>query len=200
MIELNQKINLKELEKKAWTTYFQDGLWDIFFGIMLLTMVIRTITDNVWFTFLMFLGVFFMIAGKRYITTPRIGLVKFGTARMMKRIKLLGIIGLTVIITSCLLWPNAFFKDLPTIVSSILVASMVITIFCAMAYYLDYFPLAIYGLLFGIGEILWSLFGESVGLMAMLVFGSFIFILGLIMLGQFLRKYPLPTEEVANGI
>lgn len=196
---MNQKINLKELEKKAWTTYFQDGLWDIFFGNILLTMVIRTITDNIWFTFLMFIGVFAIIFGKRYITTPRIGLVKFGPTRLMKGIKLLGIIGLAVIITVCLLWPNPFLKDQPAIVSSLIVASMVIIIFGGMAYFLDYFPLAIYGVLFGIGEILWSLFGESVGLKAMLVFGSSIFIIGFLMLGHFVRKYPLPSEEVANG-
>ncbi len=196
---MNQKINLKELEKKAWTSYFQDGLWDIFFGIMLLTMVIRTITDNVWFTFLMFLGVFIMIAGKRYITTPRLGLAKFGPARMMKRIKMMGIIALAIIITVCLFWMGNLATNLPKIVGSIIIAGMVAGIFGAMAYYLDYYPLAIYGILFAIGEILWSLFGEPVGVIVMLIFGSIIFLIGLFVLIRFTQKYPLPTGEVANG-
>ena len=194
MIDMNEKINLKELEKNAWTTYFQDGLWDIFFGIMLLTMVIRTITDNIWFTFLIFLGVFIMIAGKRYITTPRIGLAKFGPSREMKRIKIMGIIALAIIITSCLFWMGNLTMYLPKIAGSIIIAGMVVGIFGAMAYYLDYLPLAIYGLLFGIGEILWALFGEFVGVMTMLVFGSVIFLIGLFSLIQFIQKYQSPLE------
>ena len=194
-----KKINLKELEKKAWIKYFEDGLWDIFFGIMLLTTVIRTVTDNVWFTFLMFVGVIIMIAGKRYITTPRIGLAKFGPARQMKQIKIMGIIALAIIITFCLFWAGNSTMNLPKFVGSIIIAGMVAVIFGAMAYYLDYFPLLIYGLLFATGEILWSTFGEPVGVMAMLVFGSIIFIVGFIKLSQFISRYPLPTEEVSNA-
>ena len=27
-------VDLKEIERKVWTSYFQDGLWDIFFGLL----------------------------------------------------------------------------------------------------------------------------------------------------------------------
>lgn len=147
-----------------------------------------------------FVGVLIMILGKNYITTPRLGLAKFGPARMMKWIKIMGIIALAVIITVCVFWLGSVTTHLPKIVGSIIIAVMVAGIFGAMAYYLEYLPLALYGLLFGMGEILWTVFGESVGLMAMLIFGSIILIFGLFMLGQFLHKYPLPKEEVANGI
>lgn len=30
------KIELKEIEKKAYKSVFQDGLWDIYFGILVL--------------------------------------------------------------------------------------------------------------------------------------------------------------------
>ncbi|MCJ7813777.1 hypothetical protein MUP95_10735 [bacterium] len=33
---MNALLNLKELEKKAFRSYFEDGLWDIFVGIILL--------------------------------------------------------------------------------------------------------------------------------------------------------------------
>ena len=196
---MKNKINLKELEKKAWIKYFEDGLWDLFFGILLLTTVIRTITDNVWFTFLMFTGVFIMIAGKRYITVPRIGLVKFGPEREMKRIKLIGIIGLAVIITFILfIAGNSIIKP-PAIIFSFIIATLVAVIFGALAYYLEYLRLAIYGILFAFGEILWSLFGESIGLMAMLVFGSIIFIIGLFTLYRFIQENPMPSAEATNG-
>jgi len=196
---MNQKINLKKLEKKAWTKYFEDGLWDIFFGIMLLTTVIRTITDNVWFTFLIFSGVLIMIAGKRYMTVPRIGLVKFGPEREMKRIKLIGIIGIAVIITFILFLAGNSINNPPKMMFSFIIAALVVVIFGFLAYYLEYFRLALYGILFAIGEILWSLFGESVGLMAMLAFGSTILIIGIITLVLFMRENPLPSEGAMNG-
>jgi len=196
---MNQKINLKKLEKKAWTKYFEDGLWDIFFGIMLLTTVIRTITDNVWFTFLIFSGVLIMIAGKRYMTVPRIGLVKFGPEREMKRIKLIGIIGIAVIITFILFLAGNSINNPPKMMFSFIIAALVVVIFAFMAYYLEYFRLALYGILFAIGEILWSQFGESIGLMAMFAFGSTILIIGLITLVLFMRENPLPSKGAMNG-
>ena len=61
-----QNINLKELEAHAWKSYFQDGLLDVFIGVMLITMALRSFTDNVWFTFLVFAGVLVLILGNYY--------------------------------------------------------------------------------------------------------------------------------------
>ena len=196
---MNQKINLKELEKKAWTSYFQDGLWEFFIGIMLITSAIRTFTDNFWFTFMIFIGMFIMILGKRYITTPRIGIVKFGQIRKMKQTKLVGVIGLAVIITFILFLSPTFVKDSPRILISVGVAIFIALIFGAIGYYMDYYRFGIYGLMFAIGEILWGLFGIPVGPLAMLVFGTAILIIGIFSLTQFLHKYHLPNKEVASG-
>ena len=196
---MNQKINLKELEKKAWTSYFQDGLWEFFIGIMLITSAIRTFTDNFWFTFMIFIGMFIMILGKRYITTPRIGVVKFGQIRKMKQTKLVGVIGLAVIITFILFLSPTFVKDSPRILISVGVAIFIALIFGAIGYYMDYYRFGIYGLMFAIGEILWGLFGIPVGPLAMLVFGTAILIIGIFSLTQFLHKYHLPNKEVASG-
>ncbi len=40
---MTQTINLKELEKNAWTSTFQDGIVDIGLGLIL---VVTTITDD----------------------------------------------------------------------------------------------------------------------------------------------------------
>jgi hypothetical protein len=47
---MSEKTNLKEIEKKAWASYFEDGLWDIFMDLLMLGMGLRTLTDNVWYT------------------------------------------------------------------------------------------------------------------------------------------------------
>lgn len=139
-----------------------------------------------------------MIIGKRQITTPRIGLVKFGPARIMKRLKLLLIICFGIILTFVLL-PINFIDQLPEIVGSLTVAVFIVIMFSSMAYYLNYYILVIYGIMFAVSELLWGIYGIPIGPLTMLIFGCIILIVGIISFSQFLRKYPLPTKEVASG-
>jgi len=44
---MSQTINLKELERKAWRSVFQDGLWDIFLGLLLLAMAIGALLSDI---------------------------------------------------------------------------------------------------------------------------------------------------------
>ena len=98
---MNQKLDLRKMEKKAWNTYYaQDGLYDILFGIMMVVGAIRTITDIPWVTLGILAGILVIPLGKRYITTPRIGRVKFGEERMGKMTVVIAGIGIGVGITS----------------------------------------------------------------------------------------------------
>ena len=40
-------ITLKSIERNMWRAYFDDGSWEIFFGIIWLTSGIRSLTDNI---------------------------------------------------------------------------------------------------------------------------------------------------------
>ena len=40
---MQPEINLKELERRAWRSVFQDGLWDIYLGLLLMAMAILTL-------------------------------------------------------------------------------------------------------------------------------------------------------------
>ena len=95
---MTEKVDLKELEKKAWKSTFQDGLWDIYFGLIIMGMGIYTIPqffgfDNT-FTLIMILMIWdftscaFFVIAKKLITIPRIGFVRFSKIRVMKKIKL----------------------------------------------------------------------------------------------------------------
>ena len=84
---MSHTINLKELERKAFRSTFQDGLWDMYLGFLLLTMgmgpVLPSLNKSVMWTLviLLMLSVLAWLAfwaGKKFITTPRMGLVKFG--------------------------------------------------------------------------------------------------------------------------
>lgn len=44
---MSQNINLKELERKAWTSYFQDGLWDMYLGLQLLAWGLAPLLEEI---------------------------------------------------------------------------------------------------------------------------------------------------------
>jgi hypothetical protein len=78
--------NLKEIERRAYMSYHQDGLLDIFAGLYILTFGLGIFTTIIWdYSFgLIIPGVLIAvilpiwIAAKRQITMPRIGYVNFG--------------------------------------------------------------------------------------------------------------------------
>lgn len=194
---MKQDLELENIEKKAWKSFYsQDGLFDIFIGLILLTTAIRTFTDNVWFTFLIFAGILIMVLGKKYITIPRIGMVKFGRTRMIKRIKLMVALLITFIVMLSIWAISALEIYSMSWISSFLVAVIVAVSFSILAYYLDFLRLFFYGLMFAGGEIIWGIYGEPLGPLAALASGSIIMVIGLVILSQFLQKYPLPTPEV----
>jgi hypothetical protein len=84
---MTKEPNLKEIERKAYMSYHQDGLLDIFAGLFILGFGIGIIMDVLWeFGFGTIMPAILIvtvlpiwIAAKRKITMPRIGFVNFGT-------------------------------------------------------------------------------------------------------------------------
>jgi hypothetical protein len=78
---MNAPIDLKEMERKAFQSFYQDGIWDLFFGLMMFAMYTFTLFDSIENKALRILGmlfieifaVFFLIYGKKMITAPRLG-------------------------------------------------------------------------------------------------------------------------------
>jgi len=93
---MSEKINLKELQRKAWRSIFQDGLWDIFLGLLLLNIAVYTLVNeyvgNDDLKLALFIGgeifaFLFLWVGKRFITVPRMGKAKFGQFGKVRRSK-----------------------------------------------------------------------------------------------------------------
>ncbi|UCF16086.1 MAG: hypothetical protein JSW59_01225, partial [Phycisphaerales bacterium] len=85
--------NLTDIEKKAYRSTFQDGIWDLFLGSILLTLAVLALLSNrgtpesrqiIVGIVLQGAAVAFFIAGKKYVTVPRMGFVKFGRQRKGK--------------------------------------------------------------------------------------------------------------------
>ena len=83
---MTEEPNLKEIERKAYMSYHQDGLLDIFAGLYILTFGLGIYATIIWdYSFgLIIPGALIAvilpiwIAAKRQITMPRIGYVNFG--------------------------------------------------------------------------------------------------------------------------
>jgi len=185
-----EKINLKEMEKKAWTSYFQDGFWGIFFGLMSLTAGLRVLTDNVLFIFGILLAVLVSMLGKKYITVPRMGVVRFANPRKGKQIKMFVLLGSSIVALPILMMIIGALN--PQIQTSPIMAVWIALIFGLLAYLLQFRRLFVYGLFFAGSELVWGIFGMPFGPLAHLVSGIIILAVGLVVLARFMKKYPKP--------
>lgn len=179
-----ENLNLKELEMKAWTSYFEDGLWDLFFGIILITSAVRSLTDNVWVTFGIFGAILVHIFGKMYVTIPRIGLVKFGPKRQKRQMKMMLVILIMLLV----------ILSLGTIMSQTafpVMALWLATLFFLIGYLMDFSHFYVYGLIFASSEVISRTYGDPFAPFVNLIFGSGLLLLGLLFLSRFLKKYPL---------
>jgi hypothetical protein len=80
-----EEFNLKELERKAWLSYHQDGLLDIGLGLYILAIGIGFHTGMTWLVGILFvLGASTFAGAKKALTIPRLGLVQFGPERIRR--------------------------------------------------------------------------------------------------------------------
>ena len=199
-----ENTDLKEIQKKAYTSYHQDGLLDIFAGTYFSIFATAILLDYIWDYSL---GVFIpgillalilplWIASKRKITIPRIGYVKFGTR---------GSKNLSLILTGLTLIGVIFF--------------FAFTLPSRSSAWIDF--IFENGLIFiGVaGLVISSLFGYSMGLKRLYIYGLLVFTLfslgyffgiffayltfalgiaittaGLALLIKFVKKYPIAGE------
>lgn len=78
-------LDLKELEKKAYTSYYNDGLLEIFLGATILLMGIALFFDVAYlFGIIPVLAMTSWAGAKRALTVPRIGMVRFGPERQLR--------------------------------------------------------------------------------------------------------------------
>jgi hypothetical protein len=213
--KMNEIVDIKNLEKKAWISTFQDGFWDIYFGLIIMGLGLYPLgrflglpeTIGV-LTFVcswdIGAGLVFIL-GKRYISKPRIGFVKFGQIRK-KRNKLLAVflginVGLTVIMFMFTLL-GIFQLNLPGYLVMLVIGLLFITTpFSFVAYFIQLKRIYLYALLGGFGlffsELLYPLLDAPFNdILVFVPFGGMILIFGIIILIKFLHKYSTLKEEV----
>lgn len=207
---MDEIIDLKGLEKKAWRSAFQDGIWDIYMGLLILGLAIAPFGDNLGLPaelgsmiivlFWNSIAVLILILGKKFITVPRIGYVKFGAKRKKTKKRLLGFLVFNIVLAFLFLFINlsGIFEwlNIGVLTESLVVGFLLITVpLSILAYFLEFHRLYIYAIYFGLGfftsELLYPFVGSALDLFLSLGIGGIVVILiGLAYFIQFLRKYP----------
>jgi len=207
------QISLKEAERKAFRTKTDDGLWDVLLGCFFLMFPIAIYLSpslgDFWssMVFLPFWGLVLLtiLLVRKYVVTPRVGMVKFGQrrkTRLMKFVVLMVVINAIALVLGIV--AAMTFGIVPGQLYSIFLGLILLIGFSAAAYFLDLPRLYVYGLLLWIspivGEWLWSqgyvshhgfplTFGVTSGIMI---------ITGLVIFIRLLRDNPLPHEETPS--
>jgi hypothetical protein len=109
-------INLNEIERKAFRSTYQDGLWDVYYGLMLMSMAVFMFRPvggyrptNILLALVCFSVSYLLFwLGKKYITLPRMGQVQFGEARRKRARTLIVIMSVFVLLQVVLLLFTAF--------------------------------------------------------------------------------------------
>jgi hypothetical protein len=197
-----EDISLKEIQRKVYMTFFQDGLWDIFLGLFILGWGLAMLTDLAYLPGVTFIGLYFAIWGvKKRITYPRIGYARFSATsrrRITTKFVILGVAVLLVGVMLAVLWgtrtrPQWLADYFPLIFNGIL-ASIV----CFVAYWARVKRFYGYAVLIFLGAVfhLWLGIEWEFGFIGA---GGIILLIGLGVLIIFLRKYPKIGEEAQNS-
>jgi len=203
---------LRDVEKKAYMSYHQDGLIDIVIGLYALAFGLGIILDIIYdFSFAAIMPAILIaiilpiwMAAKRKITMPRIGFVKFGTRGSNKLFAVfvglmvagLGVFFLFTVATmqnGTPSWIDILFQYGMIVIG--LISAVIASLF---AYTMGLKRLHGYGLLilalFTIGYFLNLPFQYL-----LLAIGSVIIASGVALLVRFVRKYPLPKGAPENA-
>ncbi len=211
MKKMTKQDTLREVEKKAYMSYHQDGLLDIVIGFYAVAFGLGIVADKILgFSFAAIMPAILIaivlpiwIQAKRKITMPRIGFVKFGARGSNKLFAIflgLMVAGLGVFFVFTLAtvqngrpaWIDTLFQYgmIWIGLGSAVIASM-------FAYTMGLKRLYGYGLLtfalFASGHFISVPFEYL-----LLAIGSVIIASGATLLVQFIRRYPLPKGAQAN--
>ena len=216
---MSDHLDLKELERKAFRSTYQDGLWDLYFGLIVICMSIfiyRPATGyspmNIGLAMCaMAVAYFFFWAAKKFITLPRMGQVQFGEQRKKRKRTLIIVLSVVVLIQvflvafQLLAWANPevgtrFRNLIPNRnVMDLVVASIGALIvgpsMILVAYFKD-FPRGYFiAIMIALAVFLMIYINQPV---YPIIIGTLIAIPGLVVFVRFLQKYPLQRLDTPN--
>ncbi len=217
---MTETIDLKKIERKVWTSFFEDGIWDIYLGMLLSAMACGALLTDIgvpestqMIAYLLFISaaMVFLWVGKRFITLPRIGGVRFGPkgkSRIGKAVILMTIsalVGLLAFIIAALSAKGSLPRSLPAdlLIPAIWVGNMII-VFSLAAYFLRFNRLFLVGVMYAIAVpldiVLTALTHKDLTFIAFGIPSMVILTMGVVVLVRFLKKYSSVKGESGDTI
>ena len=201
---MEEKINLKQLEKNTAAGIFQTGLVEIEIGLILIVSSLAMIFDDIsyYLNIMYIVPIVFIVLATKYIANPRMGIVKFARRRV-RRNRLMGIIITTFLVMMVTL---TIFGNTNTIAEFInprwIIIGIIFFICIAIAYFMNFDRMYIYAFLlagaFNLSEEIRENPGTiSEGGYAYLFTSIVLIVIGVVYLIKFLKKYPLPEKGVS---
>jgi hypothetical protein len=210
-----KKDDLKTIERKVHrSVLYEDGLTDIGWGFIFMAIGIIPCLEGFghspYWGFLLFLAPPLLhYFGKKYITVPRLGLIKFNSDWKTKRKRITIFLSVTAILTAILVILTHFGMFPPSgnslgeQTTMIYIGLGVMCLLFIIASLIDFNRLYIYAILVGVGLPLGNYLntqtGEHWG--ELILFGAIsilTFIAGSIIFLRFLIKYPKSNPEIAH--
>ncbi len=209
---MNEKTSLREVERKTYMSYHQDGLIDIFVGVYVLLfgvgILLNTVTGfSTWFVIpAIFPAIMspIWISAKKRTTMPRIGYVKLGSRGANKLMAIfigLMVTGLgTFMVITFASRSQAWALTVRNLIipyGMIIIGVSAAAVSSLFAYTMGLKRLYAYGLL-TLALVLPGHFITIPFEYSLLAIGLAIFVNGFVLLIQFIRKHPLPQGDEAN--
>jgi hypothetical protein len=195
---------------------FEDGIWEIYLGLFNVLMGAYSLTRKALgpgFNALLMIGAILLLVGlgwliKKNLIGPRIGLVQFGgrTKRVIKKanaVTILMVVGTLILMVLAAggLVNDPAWSVLPGWLEDfdldMVFALVIIAIFSWVAYTLGLPRFYLHGFLMGAGNFVSTVLKASRGVLfawPTFLAGMIIAVIGLLVLAQFIRKYPLPAD------
>ncbi|MCK5650394.1 MAG: hypothetical protein KAJ42_03410 [Gemmatimonadetes bacterium] len=207
--------DLKKLERAVWIRCYEDGLIDVFLGILLLLMGSgHILTESygmserdciVAMVILQIVAVVAIVVAKRILTYPRIGRVKFGPkgkSRYTKTVILLtgsAVVGLVAFLVAMASRSGGLGGLNADVLLPVIYVLNMVLVFGLFAWISGVTRFFLVGVLFALPLPLAigfkELAGIRIGYTSFAVPGALIILMGFVVLSRFLRKYPPLREE-----
>lgn len=205
---MREEIDLRGLERKAYISYHEDGLLDLFLGLGIIGFV-ETIFFNMTSTasIIPALAIIFYAFAKKKITIPRIGHVRFSQSRNPRIILLQGLLVLILLLGlffGLLIWRADASGEMSFWMKIVLekYPHLIVGFVGVLLFYLTAYAMGI-GRFYGYSALTLVLFvtGWILDIQAKriaLLFGVVMMLAGVALLIRFLRKYPEIKEETSH--
>jgi hypothetical protein len=200
-------MDLKEIEKRVFASYFHDGMWDLYGGLILLGFGLTMLTGWDYLMFPVVVVAMIPLLIRKRIVIPRLGIVKFSPERQTRTKK--SIVAAMIILSFTALLGMVFFvlftsNTMPQWLETWMhdyfltfFGGMIAVLITAAAFIVSVKRFYAYAVLVFIAFFLASILRpEDMEVIPITVVGGLILLSGIVILVRFLRYNPLPKEEI----